>query len=193
MKHQSVIPKDAVDIPGYEGLYCVDKNGEVYAYDRIYARKTIKAHKKKKTSYDNGRETVCLTKESGKQNGFLVHRLVAAAFLDLSLESKNEDVDHIDGNPKNNKVENLRVISRSMNLANRRMPRSNSSGFKGVGFVQATGKWRADIKINGRIKCLGTFDLKEDAARAYDDAARLQFGEHAALNFPGLDEQSAHR
>ncbi|MCB1079855.1 MAG: HNH endonuclease, partial [Verrucomicrobiae bacterium] len=167
MKPKSVIPEDAVDIPGYEGLYCADREGNVYAYDRIYPRKTVKAHKKKKTPRSDGRETVSLTNSEGKQNGFLVHRLVASAFLNLPLDRKNSDVDHVDGNPKNNCVSNLRIVPRSLNLANRRLPSSNTSGFKGVSQVKNSGKWGAYIKINGKLKYLGAFHTKEEAARTY--------------------------
>ncbi len=52
--------------------------------------------------------------------------------------------------------------------------------------VQRTsnGKYRAKIMEGGKYKCLGTFESEEDAARAYDESARLAYGDRAKLNFP---------
>jgi hypothetical protein len=59
------------------------------------------------------------------------------------------------------------------------------TGFKGVNWSGAkTHKWQARIMRNGKRVFLGNFDTPEEAARAYDTAARELFGEHARLNFP---------
>jgi hypothetical protein len=58
-----------------------------------------------------------------------------------------------------------------------------SAAYKGV---SARGKkWRAQICVNGRRLDLGTFSTPEEAARAYDSAARLHFGDFARCNFAG--------
>lgn len=44
--------------------------------------------------------------------------------------------------------------------------------------------WRAQITIDGRARSLGQYNTKEEAAQAYDDAAREHFGEFAVVNFP---------
>ena len=99
-------------------------------------------------------------------------------------------VDHRNGNALDNRRANLREATRSQNSANRRVPRTNKCGLKGVRFEAK--RWRADIKVGGTSRYLGRFDTAEDAARAYDVAAREAWGEFAALNFP-LPEETAAR
>lgn len=60
--------------------------------------------------------------------------------------------------------------------------KNNKSGFRGV--HKDDYKWRAQIKSNGKVIYLGGFDSPEDAASAYDAAAKVYFGERARLNFP---------
>lgn len=93
-------------------------------------------------------------------------------------------VDHIDGNGLNNRRSNLRFATQQQNCQNRRAMLGCSSRFKGVSFVSASGRWHAYIKHNQKRTHLGFFDDEEAAARAYDEAARLFFGEYAKLNFP---------
>lgn len=94
------------------------------------------------------------------------------------------DVDHIDGNGLNNCRSNLRLATRSENMANVPVRRSNTSGFTGVSRHSVSGRWRATIKQDGRQVHIGFFDTPEDAARAYDARAREVFGAFARLNLP---------
>lgn len=108
----------------------------------------------------------------GKGRVVSFHRLV------LSFP-KGEQVDHIDGNGLNNTRANLRSCSRRQNRYNSRTNVDNKSGFKGVFWDKNARKYRATISK----RHLGLFDNAEDAARAYDRAARELFGEFAYLNF----------
>jgi hypothetical protein len=77
-------------------------------------------------------------------------------------------IDHIDRNPSNNCIENLRLCTPTQNEYNK--PRK--------GYRFEAGKWRAKIKINGRQKHIGMFDTEEEAKTAYDLAAQLIHGEY---------------
>jgi hypothetical protein len=92
--------------------------------------------------------------------------------------------DHINRNGLDNRRCNLRVATRSQNSCNRRIRTDNRSGFRGVSREIGRQRWRATIRIDGKTRHLGRFDVAEDAARAYDAAAQQAFGEFAQLNYP---------
>lgn len=104
--------------------------------------------------------------------------------------------DHIDRNKLNNQKSNLRPCSCAQNQYNRGKIKSKAtSKYKGVHFDCARKKWMARIHfINilgpSRSKYLGRFAIEEDAARAYDEAAKQHFGEFAVFNFPKEGERS---
>lgn len=96
-------------------------------------------------------------------------------------------VDHINGDGLDNRRANLRRATPAQNSRNMRpLATPTSSRFKGVARQprSAINPWRAYIRINGRSSWLGVFPTQEEAARAYDAAARKHFGEFARLNFP---------
>lgn len=92
--------------------------------------------------------------------------------------------DHENHNGLDNRRENLREATRGQNLANQRPGRRGSSDYKGVDLRR--GLWRARIKTGGREVFLGYHANPEAAARAYDLAATVAFGEFACLNFPEM-------
>ena len=96
-------------------------------------------------------------------------------------------VDHIDGNGLNNVRDNLRICSRQENLFNRAPQSNNTSGYKGVSWMSSRNKWHVRIKAMGKDHYIGLFADLEEAARAYDDAAKKLHGEFAYLNFPQED------
>ena len=91
-----------------------------------------------------------------------------------------EIVDHIDRDPLNNTLGNLRVVTKQENAMNAGVRSDNSTGYKGVSYHKRSGKYRAYIAINGKQKHLGLYTSADDAARAYATAARSYFGEYAA-------------
>lgn len=99
-------------------------------------------------------------------------------------------IDHIDGNPLNNKRSNLRVCTRKQNMSNMKKPITNASGYKGVHFHKNTTDkvWMAQIRINNKNKFLGAFTSPVEAAKEYDLHAVAVFGIYAKLNFPKLEE-----
>lgn len=76
-------------------------------------------------------------------------------------------VDHINGVTRDNRIENLRVVTKSGNAANQRRARAdNTCGFLGVHKARGAG-WKSQIMVNGRTKHLGTFPTPETAHGAY--------------------------
>ena len=92
-------------------------------------------------------------------------------------------VDHIDGDPLNNRRSNLRVATNSQNQANRKRLTTNTSGYRGVTWHRCAEKWQASIKVNGMSKHLGLFVDARMAAEAYDKAAVEYFGQFSNPNF----------
>jgi hypothetical protein len=82
----------------------------------------------------------------------------------------NGQIDHIDGDKANNRIENLRVATNAQNKQNISKPASNNSGYLGVSFHRASGKWAANIKTNGKSIYLGLHETPEDASTAYRTA-----------------------
>lgn len=93
----------------------------------------------------------------------------------------SEEIDHIDGNRSNNRIENLREASRTRNSYN--SPARGKSRFKGVYLHSQNGNWIARIKEHRKTFHIGVFQSEEEAARAYDAEARRRQGEFARLNF----------
>lgn len=82
------------------------------------------------------------------------------------------EVDHWDGDKANNRIKNLRDVTRKINSQNRREARSGTSGHIGVSKRRGDIKFRAFIRVDGKQKYLGRFNLEEDAATAYLQAKR---------------------
>lgn len=93
-------------------------------------------------------------------------------------------VDHIDRNPLNDKIENLREATPAQNSRNRTSLKNSSSKYLGVSFCgnNQTNPWRAIINVNGKNIYLGYFPTEELAALSYNMAAVKYWGEFANLN-----------
>jgi len=118
----------------------------------------------------NGYYCVKLNRKS-----YRLHRLLAEAFIP-NPENK-PCVDHIDRDPLNNCLSNLRWATHTENQWNRGKQRNNTSGYTGVSFHKATGKWQTYIKIDGKNEYLGLYETPEEASKAYKTAARELHGE----------------
>jgi len=91
------------------------------------------------------------------------------------------DIDHRDGNRKNNSWNNLRECSRSKNAANQKRRADNSSGFKGVSWAAHAKKWRAQIVVDGDSIHLGYHETRELARLAYIEATDRLNGQFARI------------
>ena len=100
------------------------------------------------------------------------------AWLYVTGEFPEQDIDHKDRNPENNKWRNLRPATREQNVFNRGIPKHNNSGILGVAFVERVGrksKWHARIRVKRKGIYLGAFDRMEDAVAARLAAEKKYF------------------
>ena len=91
-------------------------------------------------------------------------------------------VDHVDGNPHNNKIQNLRLATFHQNQCNQKRRTDNTSGLKGVTWDKSRGKWVGQIHVKGKHIFLGRHETKEEAYAAYCEAARRLHEDFARLD-----------
>lgn len=113
-----------------------------------------------------------------KKRRYAAHRV---AHLFMTGRWPSGQIDHLDGNGLNNKWCNLRECSQSQNQGNARKRRDNSSGYKGVSFHSATGKFCARIQHDGERVHLGLFETAQEAHAEYCKAADDRFGSFARV------------
>lgn len=102
------------------------------------------------------------------------HRL---AWLYMMGEWPEHDIDHINGDPQDNRLVNLRAATRSQNSGNGRKHKDNTSGFKGAYWNARRHMWLAQIMVARRVYNLGYYTSAEAAHAAYCTAARRLHGE----------------
>lgn len=99
-------------------------------------------------------------------------------------------LDHINGNPADNRLDNLRLATQAQNSSNTRKQRGTySSQYKGVSWSKSKGKWHVCITAHGKQTHHGDFTNEVEAAQTYDRVARILHGEFARLNFPTTPHQ----
>lgn len=113
---------------------------------------------------------------AGKINGKYIYKH-ASIHRQLTNCPAHLQVDHINGNSLDNRMENLRIVSRSQNLMNQRQ---KIGKYKGV--IRSKKLFVAQIGVKGKNLRLGSFETIEEAAKAYNEAALKYFGEFARLN-----------
>ena len=126
-----------------------------WLYDRGYARRRFQIN--------------------GVQHMMHMHREVMQA-------PEGYEVDHINGDKLDNRKCNLRVVTHQRNMFNMTSHKDSTSPYKGVYWNKERKKWTTQIAINGKRKHIGHFENEEDAAEAYNQAAKKYFGEYAKLN-----------
>ena len=99
-------------------------------------------------------------------------------------DAQGMDIDHISGDPLDNRRANLRVCTHQQNMFNQRRRSNNTSGYTGVSYLKNTRSFEAYIMCHGIKRRVGLFHNAPEAARARDLAALQTFGEYARLNFP---------
>jgi hypothetical protein len=158
-----------VEIKGYPN-YTVSNFGQVFSkkYEKIL----------KQDSNRQGYVRVRLTNDEGCKHKF-VHRLVFENFgkdWDAKLS-----VDHIDNNPQNNCIENLRMATNQQQQFNRRVRKNSKLQMKCVE-QRSTNCFRARIVIEGKRVLIGHYKTKEEARQAYETKAREIHGQFFCEN-----------
>lgn len=113
------------------------------------------------------------------EKSYRAHRL---AWLYVNGRWPDDQLDHKNRNPKDNRIENLRQCCNSQNQANKEAPENNTSGYKGVSWNKGNGKWVSYIYFEGGRLHLGSYDYAKSAAIAYNDKAVELFGDFSCLN-----------
>ena len=109
------------------------------------------------------------------RKGYLVHR-VAWEIVNGPIP-KGMQIDHINHDRTDNRIENLRLVTASQNMKNQSMRSTNSTGVNGVYFRKDTCKYCAQITVDRKVITLGSFSNIDDAAKARVDAER-KYGFH---------------
>lgn len=97
-------------------------------------------------------------------------------------EWPKDHIDHVNGNRSDNRIVNLRLATCSENQCNRSKPQNNTSGFKGVSWIERYRVWQATIRFAGKNKFLGRFATREEASDAYNQAALKHHGNFARVD-----------
>ena len=95
---------------------------------------------------------------------------------------KGLETDHINGDKLDNRKNNLRIVTRSQNMMNKKRQKNNTSGFKGVSRSKEKKKWYARICYQGKEYFIGSFNNEKEAAKAYNIKAKEYFGTFALFN-----------
>ncbi len=128
-----------------------------------------------------GKEALTAVNTDGYRRGtifgtrYYAHRII---WTIVHGEWPQDELDHINGNPSDNRLENLRVVTHQENGRNQKLYCSNTSGVVGVSWHKRDETWRAEIKVDGKKIHLGYFDSFDDAVAARA-AAEIELGFHA--------------
>jgi hypothetical protein len=167
----------------------VSRAREVFSYDPETGRLIFRA-RDPDAGYNHGWNKRCAGKPAGKidTRGYyqvrvdgvqvLAHRIV---WLLHHGAMPDGWLDHINGDSRDNRIENLRPASPSENAHNKKIRSDSLTGIKGVSFVKRTGLWTARIQKEGRRFSLGYFTSADQAAAAYRTAAMSLHGDFARV------------
>src|SRR6185437_6556314 len=163
--------EEFVEIPDYPN-YLISRNGIIF---NIKLDMNMKA-----TKLPAGYTKVVLSNENGSKN-YHIHKLIAKIFI------PNPDnkplVDHINGIKDDNRVENLRWVTRAQNNSNSRKINNKSSRYRGVHKHGDNKSWAVEIRHQRESQYIGIFKTEIEAALAYDKKARELHGGYARTNF----------
>jgi hypothetical protein len=154
-----------VDVKNFEDSYQVSNLGRVKSKGKLILKSNGRIMTfperiiSQSTHYKNNYNSVHFTKNEIKKR-FLVHRLVALNFLKTDIE--NAEVNHIDSDKSNNKLNNLELVSRGENQSHLSKAKKTSSDYVGVCLL-TNKKWTSYITHNRKRFHLGTFKTQLEA------------------------------
>lgn len=161
------------DIPDYEGIYKIDKEGNVLSTKNNIIMKPRLGGEKYLL--------VNLWKDKAHKT-FRIHKLMAITFIDKDYRLKKLVVDHIDNDRFNNRLSNLQLIS---NRENTSKDKGGASKYTGV-TMSPNGNWRASIRINQKKHWLGTFKTELEAHHAYQNKLKEIEEARSSENLPQI-------
>ena len=100
---------------------------------------------------------------------YYAHRVAWVIYTGKDIPEGYE-IDHINGDATDNRIENLRLVDRKENMRNTALPINNTSGVVGVTWCKHAKKWKAQILTNKKCLYLGYYNNKEDAIEARKQA-----------------------
>lgn len=134
------------------------------------------------TRYENKLVAIRLDKRGYRQiciapfSNMFAHRI---AWLHVFGSWPADEIDHINGDPLDNRISNMRVVNRQQNMINQKLRKDNTSGVKGVSLHKKSNMWHVHINVDKKIKVLGTFRTIEEAASVRKQAEIKYHGEYA--------------
>ncbi len=109
---------------------------------------------------------------------YKLHRIIFIMFYGYM----PKEIDHIDGNPSNNKINNLRQATSSQNNYNQKIPKTNTSGIKGVSWDKNRNKWHVQVISEKKVVFQKRFDDIELAEFVAIEARNKYHGKFARHN-----------
>ena len=147
------------DLPNYEDHYQVSDLGRV---------KSLKHGKERILKQNLRSKYLSVGLSNGKVKSFSVHQLVVIAFLNHEPCGLKRVVNHKNFNKQDNRVENLEIVTPRENSNHKHL--KSSSKYTGVSWFKRDKNWMANIRIDNKLKYLGSFKNELDAHSAYQNA-----------------------
>ena len=161
------------DIPGYVGLYQASTLGRVKSLDRVIVHsngKEVNYKGKVLNPYVYKHYQMVNLSKNSKVKTITVHQVIAITFLGHKPNEYKIVIDHINNVKTDNRVSNLQLITHRKNCSK---DRKSYSGYTGV--YENGNKWRARIRIGGKMVNLGSYSCPLKASVAYNNKVKEMY------------------
>lgn len=151
----------------------------LFSYDGetgLFTRLEVKSRKYKPGSIAGSLSCERHQKIIIRYKKYYIHHL---AWLYVYGDWPESSIDHINGDPTDNRIDNLRTATHSQNLLNRSKQSNNKSGYKNVSWSKVMGAWEVRMRINKKTKIIGFFDDVIKANEAAISARAAYQGQYA--------------